>query len=326
MTIPARDPRHAARGGWKIRLALDLLKAFVTARGSTAGTRGEEGQKRFVRCPAGRPDTPKNIDRPRRVGLPVLSGSGQRATTRKSRRRLDLRPRRGIELLLREIGWRFQTERKSIQKFGEIREYLHHRIDERFPIELTVYPKRELRFRPRSSTDGLPIVRVTLHALTTLLESEHAIAWQCRMAGPMRRTLRRGASRLRRGRHRTRPSRNAPCLHVRAATTAFDLGEILVEPNLSLHGLDAVLRARRVVHARAREGADLELEPTIRGEEHPPRRRVQPEHISRAQAEPVVAFRSLAHDSLFEVPGEGQIDAPWIRRGRCAERSTCKSA
>jgi hypothetical protein len=83
-----------------------------------------------------------------------------------------------IELRLQELGWRFQTERVSIHKFGEIREYLHHHIDERFRVELTVYPKRELRFRPRSSTDGLPIVRVTAHALETMLEREHAIAYQ----------------------------------------------------------------------------------------------------------------------------------------------------
>ncbi len=83
-----------------------------------------------------------------------------------------------IELRLLELGWSFETERVSIHKFGEIREYLHHQIDERFRVELTVYPKRELRFRPRSSTDGLPIVRITEHALETLLEREHAIAFQ----------------------------------------------------------------------------------------------------------------------------------------------------
>lgn len=83
-----------------------------------------------------------------------------------------------VELRLQELGWRFQTERVSIHKFGEIREYLHHHIEDRFRVELTVYPKRELRFRPRSSTDGLPIVRVTAHALETMLERDHALAFQ----------------------------------------------------------------------------------------------------------------------------------------------------
>jgi hypothetical protein len=83
-----------------------------------------------------------------------------------------------VELRLRELGWSFRTERVSIHKFGEIREYLHHQVDERFPIELTVYPRRELRFRPRSSTDGLPIVRFTVHALEAMLEREHGFAWQ----------------------------------------------------------------------------------------------------------------------------------------------------
>lgn len=82
-----------------------------------------------------------------------------------------------VERRLQELRWPFRSERVSIHKFGEIREYLHHHVEERFPIELTVYPRRELRFRPRSSTDGLPIVRVTENALERLLEAEHGVAW-----------------------------------------------------------------------------------------------------------------------------------------------------
>lgn len=75
---------------------------------------------------------------------------------------------------LRALGWTYEREPVSIQKFGEIREYLHYHVADAFPIELTVYEPRELRFRPRSSTDGKPIVRVRAAALEALLAREHA--------------------------------------------------------------------------------------------------------------------------------------------------------
>ncbi len=78
---------------------------------------------------------------------------------------------------LRALKWVFDKERVTIQKFGEIREYLHYHVADVFPIELTVYAARELRFRPRSSTDGKPIVRVTVKALTAMLARDHAEAW-----------------------------------------------------------------------------------------------------------------------------------------------------
>ncbi len=83
-----------------------------------------------------------------------------------------------IERHLRAIAWRFERERVTIQKFGEIREYVHYHVEDTFPVELTVYPVRDLRFRPRSSTDGKPIVRVRASALEALLASEHAESWR----------------------------------------------------------------------------------------------------------------------------------------------------
>jgi hypothetical protein len=75
-------------------------------------------------------------------------------------------------------SFRFSTERTTIFKFGEVREYLHHHVEERFPVELTVYESRELRFRPRSSTDGLPIVRLSISKVEALLERDHSKEWQ----------------------------------------------------------------------------------------------------------------------------------------------------
>jgi len=79
-----------------------------------------------------------------------------------------------LEGHLRALRWGYEREPVTIQKFGEIREYLHYHVADVFPIELTVYEPRELRFRPRSSTDGKPIVRVRAAALEALLVREHA--------------------------------------------------------------------------------------------------------------------------------------------------------
>ena len=78
---------------------------------------------------------------------------------------------------LHAIGWTFEREPVTIQKCGEIREYLHFHVLDVFAIELTVYELRELRFRPRSSTDGKPIVRVRASALEALLLREHGEDW-----------------------------------------------------------------------------------------------------------------------------------------------------
>lgn len=82
-----------------------------------------------------------------------------------------------LERHLKALRWTFETERVSILKFGQIREYLHIHVADVFPVELTVYGLRELRFRPRSSTDGKPIRRVRIQALEALLMQDHAEAW-----------------------------------------------------------------------------------------------------------------------------------------------------
>lgn len=83
-----------------------------------------------------------------------------------------------LERHLSLTGRIFERERVSILKFGKVREYLHlHLLDMAFPVELTVYERRELRFRPKSSTDGKPIVRVPIPALRALLEREHPEAF-----------------------------------------------------------------------------------------------------------------------------------------------------
>jgi hypothetical protein len=82
------------------------------------------------------------------------------------------------ELRARELGWPFETERVTIRKGGAIREYLHLHVRRSFDVEFTVYPRADLRERPRSSTDGKPIARKTLRAVRAMLEGEHAALWK----------------------------------------------------------------------------------------------------------------------------------------------------
>ncbi len=82
-----------------------------------------------------------------------------------------------LERHIQGLGWFFERETVSIHKGGEFREYTHFHVVDSFPIELTLYPLRDLRFRPRSSTDGKPVVRVRTAALELLLEREHAEPW-----------------------------------------------------------------------------------------------------------------------------------------------------
>lgn len=82
-----------------------------------------------------------------------------------------------LERHLRGLGSTFETECVTILKFGQIREYLHIHVADVFPVELTVYALQELRFRPRSSTDGKPIRRIKIAALEALLMQEHPNEW-----------------------------------------------------------------------------------------------------------------------------------------------------
>jgi hypothetical protein len=82
-----------------------------------------------------------------------------------------------LETHLKALGWAYEREPVSIQKGGEIREYLHYHVAAEFPVELTVYATRELRYRPRSSTDGKPIVRLRDAALEKLIARDHPEAW-----------------------------------------------------------------------------------------------------------------------------------------------------
>lgn len=83
-----------------------------------------------------------------------------------------------VESRVRELGWTYETQHVSILKHGKIMNFTHVHVEDIFPIELTVYPPNELAHRPRSSTDGKPIVRIRDTALRRICEKEHPELWK----------------------------------------------------------------------------------------------------------------------------------------------------
>jgi len=78
---------------------------------------------------------------------------------------------------VRHLRWVYETQRVSILKHGRVMEFTHILVADVFPIELTVYAPNELSHRPRSSTDGKPIVRLRDATLRKLCEREHPDLW-----------------------------------------------------------------------------------------------------------------------------------------------------
>jgi hypothetical protein len=78
---------------------------------------------------------------------------------------------------VRALGWTYEVQRVSIVKQGRVLEFVHVLVADVFPIELTVYAPRDLGTRPRSSTDGKPIVRLKSTVLRTRMAREHPSEW-----------------------------------------------------------------------------------------------------------------------------------------------------
>lgn len=84
----------------------------------------------------------------------------------------------GPELVARAHGWRTTLEKVTIKKANEIREYTHLHAELQFDVEFTIYPRQDLRQRPRSSTDGKPIDRKSIAAVRAIIETEHPERWK----------------------------------------------------------------------------------------------------------------------------------------------------
>ena len=76
------------------------------------------------------------------------------------------------ERFFRQRRLPYERDDVLVRRGTGFREYQHIHLDADFPIELSVYPRNELRVRPRSSTDGKPMLRVGIDQLQALLE-EH---------------------------------------------------------------------------------------------------------------------------------------------------------
>lgn len=67
-----------------------------------------------------------------------------------------------LETSLQHLQWCYEKEQITIKKGSQYVDYTHIYLQADFPIELSVYPRSELRVVNRSSTDGKPIVRLKL--------------------------------------------------------------------------------------------------------------------------------------------------------------------
>ncbi len=70
-------------------------------------------------------------------------------------------------------GWGYDQAEVHVRDGDRILTYTHIYLDLEFPVELSVYPRRDIRRRPRSSTTGQPIDRVSPARLRAIIRREH---------------------------------------------------------------------------------------------------------------------------------------------------------
>jgi hypothetical protein len=78
-----------------------------------------------------------------------------------------------VAMVLEREGMAFDIEHKRVTKHGEERIYTHVHIQDRFPIELTVYPTDKVAYAFKSSITGKAIERATLAEFEMLLRAEY---------------------------------------------------------------------------------------------------------------------------------------------------------
>ncbi len=76
------------------------------------------------------------------------------------------------------LGWTHEVHRVSLRKGNAIMDFTHVLVADLFPIELTIYEPMAIRHRPKSSTDGKPITRLSESAVRSLCEREHPALWE----------------------------------------------------------------------------------------------------------------------------------------------------
>ncbi len=81
-----------------------------------------------------------------------------------------------LEAVVAELeheGMVFDVERKHVRKHGEERTYTHIHVQDRFPIEVTVYPADKAHYVSKSSITGKAMERASIAELEEFLEHEY---------------------------------------------------------------------------------------------------------------------------------------------------------
>lgn len=79
----------------------------------------------------------------------------------------------GVAGALEAEGLKFDVERKQVRKHGEERVFTHVHVQDRFPIEITVYAGNLAHFVFKSSITGKAIERASIAELEHLLATEY---------------------------------------------------------------------------------------------------------------------------------------------------------
>lgn len=80
----------------------------------------------------------------------------------------------GIAGILDEEGVVYQVERKRVRKHGEERVFTHIHVQDRYPVELTVYAADQAHYGFKSSITGKTIERASIAELEEFLRNEYS--------------------------------------------------------------------------------------------------------------------------------------------------------
>ena len=78
-----------------------------------------------------------------------------------------------VTAVLDDEGMIYDVERKRVRKHGEERLFTHIHVQDRFPIELTLYPLEQLSYAFTSSITGKAMERASLYELEQLIRDEY---------------------------------------------------------------------------------------------------------------------------------------------------------
>lgn len=71
------------------------------------------------------------------------------------------------------VGMIYDVERKRVRKYGEERIFTHVHVQEKFPLELTIYPADKAHFVFKSSVTGKAMERASIRELEQFLHHEY---------------------------------------------------------------------------------------------------------------------------------------------------------